>query len=100
MSESTSSGSREEVGRAVEARIADLGTSLARLAEVANVGESTLRRLIRGDTWPNAATRSRIEIALGWNFGTLHRLALGQVTEERLAVFRPRTASRACKAGP
>ena len=66
-------------GRAVSARMGELGLTQRALAEQAGVDAKTLRDLLDGKRWPQAVTRGRLEQALGWTYGQLEDLAEGRV---------------------
>lgn len=58
------------------ARINELGLTVPKIAAKAGVSPNTLRRLIRGVTWPNDDSRQRITDALGWPPGEIARRAV------------------------
>lgn len=60
-----------EVGEVVVTRRAELGRNRAEAARAAGVAERTLAALEAGIRWPREATRARIEMALGWEVGSL-----------------------------
>lgn len=64
-------------GRAVEARMAERLLGRTALARRAQIDPKTLRALLTGSRWPRVAVRARIESALGWPAGEIHRRALG-----------------------
>jgi lambda repressor-like predicted transcriptional regulator len=66
---------RRAAGRVVDARIAELGLSVAEAARKAHVSPTTLRSVIAGTRWPNTATRAAINKALGFEAGEVTRLA-------------------------
>lgn len=67
---------RRRAGLAVVARINELGSTVPKIAAKAGVSANTLRRLIRGVTWPNDDSRQRITGALGWPRGEISRQAV------------------------
>ena len=66
-------------GRAVSARMNELQLSQRGLAEKASVDAKTLHDLLEGKRWPQHLTRGRIELALGWEYGTLANIAEGLI---------------------
>ena len=68
----------ERVGRAVAARRVELGfDTQGELAGAAGVALNTAALLERGKTWPQRASRTKIEDALHWPHGTLEALRSG-----------------------
>jgi hypothetical protein len=65
-------------GRAVEARMAERMLGRSALARRAEVDPKTLRALLTGERWPRVTVRARIEAALGWPSGEIHRRARGE----------------------
>lgn len=70
---------RLRAGRVVRERMERLGLNVARTAQLAQVGETTLRRLLSGSHWPHLAVRSGIEDALRWPQGEIARQARGEL---------------------
>jgi hypothetical protein len=69
----------ERVGRAVAERRVEVGLlSQRELAKAAAVGLNTAGQLERGQTFPVAANRSKLEDALQWPRGTLDALRRGR----------------------
>lgn len=66
---------RRKAGRAVAERMAQLHLSVPLVAEIAHVDATTLRRLLRGDVWPQEDTRRRIAVALRWPPAEIARIA-------------------------
>lgn len=48
------------------------------LAERAGVDPTTVNAFLKGRNWPQARTRAKLEVALGWPVGTLARVAMGE----------------------
>jgi lambda repressor-like predicted transcriptional regulator len=66
---------QQRAGRAVAARIDELGTNVAAIARRAQVDPKTVRALINGTRWPTYASRARINHALDWPPGEIGRRA-------------------------
>lgn len=62
---------RHRAGRAVGARIAEMGTTIRAVAAQAGVHPDTLSGFIHGRHWPHEDTRERISKALGWPHGEI-----------------------------
>lgn len=67
---------RRRAGAAIRARMAEVNLSTAQLAEAADVDQTTVRRLIRGEVWPRERTRQRVMAALGLPAGEMGRRAI------------------------
>lgn len=76
------------VGEEVRRRRGDLGLDQQELAEDAGVDPKTLRSLERGERWPRAGSRTKIERALGWPNGALDLLRRGEAPDSRDADSR------------
>lgn len=63
--------------RAVEAAMAELGWNVRDLAREARADAGTIGDFLSSERWPRAATRGRIEKALGWPAGTIREVAEG-----------------------
>jgi transcriptional regulator with XRE-family HTH domain len=48
------------------------------LADKAGVDPTTVNAFLKGRNWPQARTRAKLEVALGWPVGMLARIALGE----------------------
>lgn len=88
----------EQAGRqlaeAVDNARIELGISKLDLARLARVGRSTIADLINQHKVPGrAATRRRIETALGWTEGTCEQVMAGQPPQLRDDVSYPPSAS-------
>lgn len=59
------------IGRAIDARRAELGLSLPQLAKASDVSVEQLRAIRYGENSPRAATRGAIERALRWAPGSV-----------------------------
>lgn len=82
--------SRAAVGVLVRQRMKELGLTEAALRKKSGVDPKTLKALLHGDRWPQEETRSRIEISLGWEFGSIQDLLDGRdVTVIRPAGMTP-----------
>jgi transcriptional regulator with XRE-family HTH domain len=68
---------RHRVAKYVAARRGALGLTQEQLAERAGVTVKTIYNLESGERWPQARTRSAIELALAWRPGELVRIAEG-----------------------
>lgn len=68
---------RERVARYVAARRGVLDLAQRDLAELAGVDVKTINTLESGERWPQATTRSKVELALQWISGDLQRIAEG-----------------------
>lgn len=68
---------RERAAKYVVARRGSLGLTQEQLAESAGVTVKTIYNLEAGERWPQARTRSAIEMALEWQSGDLVRIAEG-----------------------
>lgn len=66
---------KRRAGAAVADRRGELGMTQKQLADESGVAERTIGSLERGIRWPNARNRARIDTALGWPAGELHRIA-------------------------
>jgi transcriptional regulator with XRE-family HTH domain len=66
---------QRRAGRAVADRMAELGMSVAELAEKAGVDPTTVRAFLAGRRWPHASTRAKVARALGWKLGDAARAA-------------------------
>lgn len=65
---------RQRAAAAFIARRGELGLSQEELAKRADVAYRTVQNFEHG-VWPNPVTRARLEKALGWPPGEIHRLA-------------------------
>ena len=63
-------------GRAVEARLDELGLSLPKAARAAGIHPNTLRRFLHGENWPKQETMTRLAGVLGWPAGEIARRSL------------------------
>jgi transcriptional regulator with XRE-family HTH domain len=68
---------RRRAARYVRTQRGELGLSQESLAEQAGVNVKTVRSLERGERWPNAASRAKIERSLQWADGDLTRVIEG-----------------------
>ena len=68
---------RERVAKYVVARRGSMGLTQEQLAERAGVTVKTIYNLEAGERWPQARTRSAIEVALDWRPGDLVRIGEG-----------------------
>lgn len=73
---------RSRATRAVAARRGELGMTQADLAAKASVNVKTIGNLESRGRWPTAATRARIETALGWPLGTMADIAASPDPED------------------
>jgi transcriptional regulator with XRE-family HTH domain len=62
------------IGRAIDARRAELGLSLPQVAEASSVSIEQLRAIRYGANSPRAVTRAAIELALRWEPGSVARV--------------------------
>jgi len=83
----TDSGDHERARQAVLQRMSEFEPrmSTATLAQRAKVNRETVRKFLK-DQWPHQSTRAAIEGALGWEPGTLERLAAGEAAPTTDAV--------------
>lgn len=77
--------SRADVGALVRHRMKERGLTQVALRKKSGVDPKTLKALLNGDRWPQEETRSRIEISLGWEFGSIQDLLDGR----EATVIRP-----------
>ena len=69
-------GGRTAAREAIRARLGELGWSVVRLAEEANVSYNAVNEFLAGKRdWPRADTRHALERALSWSPGALERIA-------------------------
>lgn len=81
---------QHNVGRKVQVRRLELGLQQADLAAQAKVDPKTLRSLEKGERWPRASSRSKVEDALDWPAGALDRmLAAAMETATKEGTERP-----------
>jgi hypothetical protein len=57
------------------------GLSPESLGNQASVASNGIRSFLAGERWPNAASRTKIERALGWPTGRIEDIALGNETD-------------------
>lgn len=82
------------LAEAVDSARMELGLSKLDLSRLARVGRSTIADLINQHKVPGrAATRRRIEAALGWTDGTCEQVMDGQAPQLRADVSYPPSAS-------
>lgn len=75
--------SKARAGEAVAQAMADHGWDATDLARKADIPDAeTIRKLVKVGTWPRPATREKIELALGWAPGDMHRAARGELDGE------------------
>lgn len=67
---------RQRAGRAVEARIIELGATRAEVAVAARISARTLHAIIHGERWPTLAVREQLEPVLRWRAGEIVRKAV------------------------
>jgi transcriptional regulator with XRE-family HTH domain len=68
---------RERAAVVLRDRMTELGLTTTTLAAKAGVNESTVRRILRGQSDPSNDTRIRLAHALGWTLGTGMKLVNG-----------------------
>lgn len=66
---------RRRVSEALAGRMTALHLTVTDLAAKADVDPATIRRVLRGHTWPRQGTRRALEHALGWPVDEFARLA-------------------------
>lgn len=66
---------RQVAGRAIRLRRGELGMTQGALASKAGVDPKTISNVETGKNWPHTESQSRIERTLGWDSGTLERIA-------------------------
>ncbi|WP_158088735.1 helix-turn-helix domain-containing protein [Thermoactinospora rubra] len=71
---------RARAAQFVIARRGELGLTQQQLAARAGVDVKTIYNLESGERWPQAATRGKIEKALGWVGGALEDIAAGRAS--------------------
>lgn len=69
---------RQKAARAVDARRGELGLTQKQLG----MDPSSYRAFVAGTSWPQARTRAKIEVALGWPVGEIARIALTAASVE------------------
>lgn len=71
--------SQDKAREAVLDELAARGIAKNAFAKAAGVDPATLRDFLAGRRWPQSPTQVKIEDALGWDRGTLDRIARGVV---------------------
>lgn len=75
---------RKHAGDAIRRRMREIDLSAPKLAVRMGVSESTIRRTIKGNSWPSSVTHGLLEEALDWPRGEVARRA---VLDDRLPML-------------
>ena len=73
----TLNGSRLRAVEAVKTIVEARWPTVGAFAEVAGIDAGTAGDFLNGKRWPRAASRTKIEAAIGWGAGTIERVGNG-----------------------